>query len=556
MADKSVVRELVTLWGFDIDQKPIQELDAGINTLKSSLKAVGIVAAAATGAIGYLLNEAGKQEQTNVAFETMIGNTELARKTLDELYSFAATTPFTIPGIEQSAKMLLGMGIEVNKLLPTMKALGDVSAGLSVPMGRLALNFGQVKAQGKLTGRELRDFAIAGVPLLDELAKQLGKSKEEIQGMVSAGDIGFPEVEKAFVSMSSEGGRFNNLMIKQSKTLHGLISNIKDVGIIFAREMGEELLPMAKEIANQFVEWFEANEKIIKSDMKKFLKNLVTLLKDLVGMIATFKRAADGLVGVFGGWNTVLKAVFKTFTAIMGIGILASIGLMTKGVIGLAVAWRTMGNAALIAQMKMAAIPIAIGAIVVALALIAEDILAFSQGRDSVFGRMMGGLDTLFASIKEKFGIFGEIGQMILTFFLTPIRAAVNGFKSILTMVDILRGKVGFMEGLKDIGGNLANAVGFGTDSARGVFGISENVGRAADQVSRDNTPIKGLGGRPFKSNEEAKNVSVQSENTINLNLEGLDAKTAQEMITGNLKEELGLVFREAVREGESQVER
>jgi len=65
------------------------------------------------------------------------------------------------------------MGIQTQDLLPTLKSLGDVSAGLSVPLERLALNYGQVIAQGRLTGRELRDFTIAGVPLLDELAKML-----------------------------------------------------------------------------------------------------------------------------------------------------------------------------------------------------------------------------------------------------------------------------------------------------------------------------------------------------------------------------------------------
>ena len=172
-----IVRELVTVWGFDVDLKALKQLDSGIEGIKSKLKDAGIAIIGTSLAIGALLNEAGKQEQVEVAFETMIGDAERARVALQELQEFATRTPFTLPGVEQNAKLLLGMGIELDSLLPTLKALGDVSAGLSVPLGRIALNFGQIKTQGKLTGRELRDFAVAGVPLLDELAKQLGKTK-------------------------------------------------------------------------------------------------------------------------------------------------------------------------------------------------------------------------------------------------------------------------------------------------------------------------------------------------------------------------------------------
>ena len=171
---------------------------------------------------------AGQFEQTQIAFQTMLGSAEEANKLLGELSEFASRTPFTISGIRQNAKLLLGMGVAAEDMIPTLKALGDVSAGLNVPMERIALNFGQVRVQGKLTGRELRDFAIAGVPLVSELAKNLGIAEKEIAAMVSRGEIGFKEVEEAFVSMTSAGGRFANLMDESSKTFPGQISNIQD----------------------------------------------------------------------------------------------------------------------------------------------------------------------------------------------------------------------------------------------------------------------------------------------------------------------------------------
>lgn len=189
---------------------------------------------------------AGEFEQTGIAFETMLGSVERGQQLLRELDIFATKTPFSIQGVQASAKQLLAMGIQVDSLLPTLKSLGDVSAGLSVPISRLALNFGQVRSQGKLTGRELRDFAIAGVPLTAQLAKQLNVSTAQITKLVSAGKIGFPAVEKAFLDMSGEGGRFFNLMDKQNKTFLGSVNEMRENFQIFARTIGNALIPILK----------------------------------------------------------------------------------------------------------------------------------------------------------------------------------------------------------------------------------------------------------------------------------------------------------------------
>jgi tape measure domain-containing protein len=554
----SVVRELITLWGFDIDKKPLQELDAGINTIKSSLKAVGIAAAATSAAIGFVLNEAGKQEQTEVAFETLLGSAELAQQKIKELHEFASRTPFSIPGIEQNAKQLIGMGIEVESLLPTMKALGDVSAGLSVPLERIALNYGQIKAQGKLTGRELRDFAVAGVPLLDQLAKQFGKTKEEVQGMVSAGKVGFSDVEKAFVAMTSAGGRFDNLMIKQSKTFKGLVSNAGDFLIMFSRELGKEVLPAAKELVSEVIAWAQANRKLIMGNMKKFLKNLVSFLKGIVNLIKVFAKALNGVVQVFGGWNKVLGATFKIFTAIMGLGILTGIGLITKALWGMVVAWKAMGAAALFANIKMMLIPLAIGAIVTAIALIAEDIVAFTQGRDSVFGRMLDGITMIFGKIAEKFAGLGGVFRGMITFFLTPIRIIINGFKSLLTIIDVIRGKMSFMKGLKTLGSNILSNFGLGgaSDSLQGALGFADSVGAATEEVEAGSTPSAAIGSGVLAPKQSNKNVTVENKLDLKLDVTGMEPEAAKSLVTDTLGGELDAILRGAVRDGESQIER
>lgn len=181
----------------------------------------------------------GEFQQLEVAFRTMLNNKILADQLMSDVVEFAAITPFELSEVASGAKSLLAFGVSAKDILPTLKSLGDVSAGLSVPIERLILNFGQVKTQAQLTGRELRDFNIAGVPLISELAKNLGVAEEKISEMVSAGNIGFEDVAKAFQTMTQEGGRFANLMSEQSKTITGQVSNLKDAWNQMLNEIGK-----------------------------------------------------------------------------------------------------------------------------------------------------------------------------------------------------------------------------------------------------------------------------------------------------------------------------
>lgn len=72
----------------------------------------------------------GNLEKSEIAFTTMLGSEEKALSMLKDLTDFAKKTPFELVGIRDSAKQLLAMGITQEKMIPSLKALGDISAGL------------------------------------------------------------------------------------------------------------------------------------------------------------------------------------------------------------------------------------------------------------------------------------------------------------------------------------------------------------------------------------------------------------------------------------------
>lgn len=213
--------------------------------MEGAMKKIGAAMAGAF-AVGQLKDFAikvatvrGEFQQLEIAFTTMLGNKQKADALMQQLINTAATTPFGMNDIANSAKQLLAYGEEADKVNETLVRLGDIAAGLSVPINDLAYLYGTTMVQGRLYTQDLNQFLNRGIPLVDELAKQFGVTKGEVKQLVEQGKVGFPEVEKAIVSMTSEGSKFGGLMEAQSKSITGQISNLEDAVEQMINEVGK-----------------------------------------------------------------------------------------------------------------------------------------------------------------------------------------------------------------------------------------------------------------------------------------------------------------------------
>ena len=212
-------------------------------------------------------------QQLEISFGTMLKSKEKANELMAQLTDLAAKTPFGLEEVSEGAKRLLAFQVPAEEVTETLRRMGDVASGLGVPMGQLIHVYGQVKAQGKLMTNDLYQFMNAGIPIIAELSKVVGKSETEIKEMVSAGKIGFPEVQAVIKNMTNEGGLFFNLMAEQSKSLGGQISNLKDNFDQMLNEIGK------------------SSEGIVSGAIKgvSFLvENYQTLGKIIAGLIVTY----------------------------------------------------------------------------------------------------------------------------------------------------------------------------------------------------------------------------------------------------------------------------
>ena len=215
-----------------------------------------------------LINVRGEFQKLEVAFETMLGSKEKSDEIMRQAVELAATTPFDLQGVANGYKQLLAYGIAAEDVTETMKRLGNVAAGLSIPLGDLTYLFGTTRAQGRLYTQDLNQFTGRGIPMISELAKQFGVAESEVKGLVEAGKVGFPEVQKVIQSLTNEGGMFYNLMEKQSKTLSGQISNLEDSFQQMFNEIGqntEGILSGGISIVASLVENYEKVGKVLLS---------------------------------------------------------------------------------------------------------------------------------------------------------------------------------------------------------------------------------------------------------------------------------------------------
>ena len=174
------------------------------------------------------LQYAAAIEKQTVAFDVMLGGMERAQLFMKEIEKFSATTPFELPDLTRAAERLLAFGTEAENVVDTMQMLGNVARGDSVLLDRVTLAYGKLQSKGRATLEEINMFTEAGVPLMKALAEQTGVTGEELFKMISEGKIGFKEVQQALVDMTTGEGQFAGMLERQSKTLSGSISTLKD----------------------------------------------------------------------------------------------------------------------------------------------------------------------------------------------------------------------------------------------------------------------------------------------------------------------------------------
>lgn len=219
--------------GFERANSHAGKLNSTVQDLKSLFLQGGLVFGAQQFAMS-IITTGGEMEKQHIALQSILGDMQNANTMFNQIKELALNSPFTFSELNRDVKQLAAYGVEYDKLYDTTKRLSDMSSGLGVSFDRIALAFGQVQARGWLDGKELRQIAYAGIPLLEKLSefysKQEGRnvSTSEIKTRISSRDVSFDDVKSIFWQMTDAGGQFYNMQQVLSETLLGRYNKLKD----------------------------------------------------------------------------------------------------------------------------------------------------------------------------------------------------------------------------------------------------------------------------------------------------------------------------------------
>lgn len=237
----------------------------------------------------------GEFQQLEIAFSTMLGSKQKADELMAQLINTAVITPFNMRDVAGSAKQLLAYGLAADEVNDTLIRLGDIAAGLSIPINDLAYLYGTTMVQGRMYTQDLNQFLNRGIPLTAELAKQFGVTESKVRTLVEEGKVGFPKVKKAIESLTNEGAKFGGLLEAQSQSISGQIADIEDAIEQMFNEIGKSSEGFISDALSGVGTLVENYERV------------GTILLGLVSAMGAYKAA---LIAV-----TAIENAKQTFTA-------------------------------------------------------------------------------------------------------------------------------------------------------------------------------------------------------------------------------------------------
>lgn len=293
MADASLTIKINTepARPLELIVKQAKEAEKEVEGLGSAFAKVGVAIGGLTalkGTFDFVLNATRQMEDLTTQFIAFTGSADGARKQLERLSAFAASSPFELAEVATANRTLLAFGSTTSQSIEQLRQLGEVSAATGTDLSELATIFGQIQAEGKLTGERFNQLVERGVNLGPVLAESLGVAEGSLRKLREQGKITSDDVAAAFQKMTSEGGQFFGSTERLSKTVSGSLSTLKDSVTILASELGKQAVPAFSEYAQGLTavidsirEFVQERNKLAASPEEQQIQKLKDRLQEL-----------------------------------------------------------------------------------------------------------------------------------------------------------------------------------------------------------------------------------------------------------------------------------
>lgn len=444
----SVMKELVTVLKFKLEESGIKKYQAALKGAQSNAKAlgknmndglqqtsgmidgikgklIGLFSVAAGGAlIKSVISTSAEFEKFETILGTIEGSSEKAKASMDWISDFAAKTPYEVAGVTDAFIKLRAYGMNPIKD-DLLRTLGDTSAAMGKPIMQAVEAIADA-----VTGENerLKEFGIKAAKQAGKIAYTYTDSAGKQQTkLVDANSR--EQIQATLQAIWNE--KYAGAMDKLSNTWEGITSNIGDQFDRLKLEIGRAgVFDGAKEGLKAFQSMLE---NLDADDLKEIAETLVEIgrvsaFAFTVYYVSQFRAAvlaATGATNLFAAAKMRLNAV--------------------------------MANKAGILQMLKYA------ALLYGIYLIGEDIITWLQGGVSVTGGLIGraeewktqidAVKNFLISIKDALGGAGmELGEWlakgaaiaaILFTVFTVVSSIVGVIGSIVSAVGVVVGVIG-----------------------------------------------------------------------------------------------------------------
>lgn len=285
------------------------------------------------------IQSAAKMKQYEIAFQTMLKSASAGKQMLKDLQTFAANTPFDVPGVVSAGQQLMAFGFQAEEVIPMLTALGDTAAGLgkgTAGVGQLAYALGQMRTSGTLKTQDMMQLTTAGVNAWEILAEASGKTVMEIKELTEKGAIDSTAAVEVIVGGMTE--KFGGMMAKTADEVTGLMANIEETVGTTAAVLGsymteafnvKGILKTVSEALGEFQDKMRSAQEAGKSFGEAIRESVPAPLIVAIGALAGV------LGGVFVASTIAATTALAGFLALSGpvVAGFAAVGVALAGLI-------------------------------------------------------------------------------------------------------------------------------------------------------------------------------------------------------------------------------
>lgn len=380
------IKELVTVFGFDIDMEQIDKLDNSIGQIKMGLTVLGAQVIAFSGAMLFL--------------------TKNAANAADKIKDTAIATGTTYEELQRLAYAAQLSGASFDDVAFSLKFLTKDMYAATTKGGEAAAVYKKLGISLKGLNGEMRPASDVMMDIADVLKKTENPTKRAALamdffgknggGMVQMLSQGSDKVREISRELDAFGGVLSDKTIERLADFNDSWDRTVAVLTTLKNLIGAYMAPAIQEVVDSFRNFLIVNKDVIKS-------NIVGVVQSLSWWLHQAWRAMKFVTSIFVGFVNMLGGTKIALNLFIGALAWLSSAAVIAGIMGLVAAFNYLGLSIGAVLLEVLAIPLAIAAAIAVLFLIFEDVFAFFSGEESFTGDLVNWIAESFTFLSDKF---------------------------------------------------------------------------------------------------------------------------------------------------------